>query len=407
MGTEATAWRGPAGRWGVVALASWAVVLAGACAWGVAKPNSHNCYLDYYQQAGRNWAEGRDLYGAVAGCCRYSPLANALLAPPSLAPLWLGALVWRLANAATLLGAVLWWLRACTPSWPPALRAGALLALLPLSVGNIFSAQANPLVIGLLLATTAAAVRGRWNLAAAFCAGACLLKVYPVAVALLLAAAFPRRFGWRFLIALAAGLALPFLLQRPDYVARQYALWLGNLREDDRSGWDLESGYRDLWLLIRLAHLPLGRSAYLGIQLLIAALAGAVCLAGRWLAGWRDVEVLHAALHLGACWMTLCGPATEGATYLLAAPTLAWAVAESWRRPRPWWTRGLLLAAGAAALAALAASLVPHTARITAYGLQPLGVLLLFAGLTAEYVDRLATPRPRAREGAAPRAVAA
>ena len=283
-----------------------------------------------------------------------------------------------------------------------------MLAVIPLSVGNINNGQANPLLLGLLLATTAAAARERWNLAAAFCAAACLLKLYPIALALLLAGAYPRRFTPRFLIALAAGLLLPFAMQHPEYVARQYANWWSNLLGDDRSQGDLAGiGYRDLWLLFCNLHLPISRPAYVGVQLLTAGLVGATCLAGRWLAGWRPTEVLNAALHLSVCWMTLCGPATEAATYMLVAPTLALAFLQCCRGSAPLWQRGLVFASTAAFTAALAGCLMSRTSAWTAYGFHPLGALLLFVAVGADCVRRLSTPGQGVREEAAARARAA
>ena len=47
-------------------------------------------------------------------------------------------------------------------------------------------------------------------------------------------------------------------------------------------------------------------------------------------------ELLTAVVALAACWMMLLGPATESCTYILLAPTLAWAVLESWLVPRSW-----------------------------------------------------------------------
>ena len=45
-----------------------------------------------------------------------------------------------------------------------------------------------------------------------------LFKLYPVAVGLLLAACFPRRFAPKFAVAVLSGVLLPFALQSPDYV---------------------------------------------------------------------------------------------------------------------------------------------------------------------------------------------
>jgi hypothetical protein len=93
-------------------------------------------------------------------------------------------------------------------------------------------------------------------------------------------------------------------------------------------------GYRDLWLLIRLYHVPLTPRGYLVVQLVSAAGCAVLCLALR-LRGRPRREVLAAILVLGTCWMTLCGPATESSTYVLLAPALAWLVfrAESERWP--------------------------------------------------------------------------
>ena len=86
--------------------------------------------------------------------------------------------------------------------------------------------------------------------------------------------------------------------------------------------------YRDLWLLIRLCHVPLTPRGYLGIQLLSAAGCAVLCVAAR-MRGLSRREVLSAILILGTCWMTLCGPATEACTYVLLAPALAWVVVSA------------------------------------------------------------------------------
>src|SRR5262249_52813425 len=101
-------------------------------------------------------------------------------------------------------------------------------------------------------------VRGRGafccSLAAVCLALACLFKIYPIAIGLLLVVIYPGRFGWRLLLALVLGLGVPFLLQHPEYVATQYAGWLHHLQNDDRSGFPREYWYRDLRLLCDVCH---------------------------------------------------------------------------------------------------------------------------------------------------------
>ena len=100
-------------RWMAAALTIWAVLVGGLCVRGLLQPTDHNCYRDYYEQAGRNWFEGRELYQVLGATCRYSPLVTAGFAPLSQTPLWCGSLLWRLVNAGAFLGGLLWWLRAC------------------------------------------------------------------------------------------------------------------------------------------------------------------------------------------------------------------------------------------------------------------------------------------------------
>ena len=96
---------------------------------------------------------------------------------------------------------------------------------------------------------------------------ACLFKVYPIALGLLLAALYPRRFLPRLVVALALGLALPFLFQEPAFVVRQYALWFDYLRADDRSTGNVLFGNTDFQLLFRVWIGPLGTPAYRVIEL--------------------------------------------------------------------------------------------------------------------------------------------
>jgi hypothetical protein len=256
-----------------------------------------------------------------------------------------------------------------------------------LSVGSLNNGQSNPLIAGLLLAAVAGAARRRWNLAAACAAAACLFKGYPLAVGLLLAAVYPRRFAPRLALALAVGLGLPFLAQRPDYVFGQYGEWVRLLGGDDRKDWATANGYRDLWLLFRVAGVPVGKSAYLGLQLAAALGAAAVCVAGR-AVGRPRRQLLTTLLALGVCWMLLCGPATESATYILLAPVLAWAVVAGRDTDATWPARWLPAAAFALLTAAQAACWFPVGKPLHALGVQPLAALVFTGGLLADELGR-------------------
>lgn len=384
--------------WVRTAVTAWAVLLGVVAVRSLVQRGTHDCYKPFFEAAGRNWLHGIDLYQPVTMTCRYSPVANALFAPLALTPTKVGGLLWRGVNAGAFLGGLSWWLRVYAPGWTPARRAGAFLIALPLSIAVINAAQASPLLAGLMTAGTAAAGRGRWNCAAGLVAGACLLKVYPVALALLLGAVFPRRFLPRFLVALAAGLVLPFALQDPAWVARQYQNWWVSLNIDDRTAWPLERSYRDLWMIIRCYGLPVGYRAYVAIQIAVAAAAAAVCLVARWRIGRPDVA--NTALGLSACWMTVLGPATEAGGYILVAPTLAWGMLEAWRRRQPAWVCALLLASAALFAVGSAVTVTANAGELLAYGWHPAAGLLLMTAVAGEGLSGRASVQPAA--GAAP-----
>jgi hypothetical protein len=393
--------RGAADRWRRLAVAAWAAVLLVVCGRGLISARAGGVY-PIFADAGRSWLQGIDLYPEscrpdLDDRFRYSPAVAALFAPFSLLPDRVGGCLWRILNAAAFLGAFAWWCRVFSPLplRGKGSKAALWLLLLPLSVGSMNNGQSNPLVAGLLLAAVAGVARERWNLAAVCVTAACLFKGYPLAIGLLLAAVYPRQFGPRLLLALAAGVALPFALESPGYVARAYADWLGQVSADDRSDVPVINGYRDLWQLIRLAELPVSRGVYLGLQLATAAGVAALCVAGR-AARWPRGRLLTALLALGTCWMMLCGPATESCTYILLAPVLAWAVVEGWQAGRPRAARYLPAAALVLLTLASVACWFPSGKTVHGLGVQPLAALLLTVGLVAEYVVDLV---PRAVRG--------
>lgn len=357
----------------------WAIIVAVVCIRAAAQPYKRTLFTTW-SQAGGDWEHGLDLYRDTwrpdQDQFRYSPLTAALLVPFYHLPLRVGGAVWRLLNAAVLLGGFALWLRKAPLVRTPRQQAILFLLLAPLSLSSLNNGQPNPLIIGLLLAALAAVDGERWSLAAVLIALATAVKVYPLAIGLLLAAAYPRRFALRLLLALALSAVLPFAFQHWDYVYAQYAQWLERLGKDQRWDWPLRMAYRDLWLLIRLFHVPLTPRGYLGVQLLSAAGCAVLCVALR-LRGWPRRNVLAAILILGSCWMTLCGPATESSTYVLLAPALAWVVFraenERWSGLLGLMTRMALLLF----LFCVVRGLWPGVNRIHALGLQPQATLLL------------------------------
>jgi hypothetical protein len=376
-------WLRGLGRLERLTLGLWCAALLAVCVRAALIPR-HNVY-PIFAEAARAWMAGADLYRPVAEPYRYSPLVATLFEPFGLLPDALGGVLWRGLNAGAFVGALAWWCAAALPrDLTRGQRAGLFLLVLPLAVGNLNNGQSNTLVIALLLlAVTSLAARpgDRWHeaLAAGAVALACLFKVYPIAFGLLLALVAPRRFTARFLVLLAVGLVLPFLMQRPGYVADQYLGWLHHLESSDRHDLPRELWYRDVELLCWACHVPLSTAAYRGIQLLAAAGCAGTCLAAR-RAGWERRRLLALVTVLGCSWMTAFGSATESATYVLVAPLAAWAAVEAWsRRQVP--VRGLLVGGYGLLLLAQLANWFPRGKELHMLGVQPFAALLLLAAL--------------------------
>jgi Glycosyltransferase family 87 len=382
-------------RWFQVALAVWAVVLIVICARVLWSPRARSLYPTW-AAAGRDWVAGVDLYHGDLpphlDAYRYGPPIGGLMAPLAVLPERLGGVIWRLGNVAAFLGAFAWWMRVAAPVPSGGVLSegkislntqGVLyLLLLPLALGPLNNAQPNLLLAGLVLAGLAATARRRWNIAAFCLAGAVMLKLYPIALALLICLVYPRRFLPRFLLALLALLALPFLLQEPDYVLRQYRLWwVERLQSGDeaRRFWPPHMAYRDLWLLLRNVGVPITLRIYQILQLGSALFCAVFAIVVVW-RGTPTRPILFLTLTLATCWMMLCGPATESSTYILLAPPLAWMLVVCWGQPCGALARGLITLAGALLLVAVLVGVGPFASAVHGLGIHPLATVLFVLG---------------------------
>ncbi len=378
-------------RWAVTC---WVVLLLSVCGRLIfASPRTHTVY-PIFANAARNWQAGEGMYGKLDGLdyFRYSPAVAAFFVPWTALSDRAGNVLWVLLNAAAFLGGLAWWLRAVALV-PADRRAAVYLLVLPLALISLNNGQSNALILGLLLAATAAAASGRWALCAACVAAATLFKVYPLAVGLLLVACYPRPLTGRLAVALVVGLALPFLFRPPGYVVEQYLGWVQHLRGSDRSAWPLYTCPRDLQMLFRVWLVPLSPAVNQAVQFAAATGFAAVCLAAR-RAGWPTPRLLVLVVGLGCCWMTLLGPATESSTYTLLAPSLAVALVGAWRELAPLWERAALAASFGLFVVTLLVGMFPDSWRFKSLGPQPFAALLLLAVLLAGAWRGLARPAP-------------
>jgi hypothetical protein len=322
-------------RWEWFVLLIWVSVESVICVRSWIRPDIH-CVYPIFDLAGRHWREGSPLYFVAApgiDIFRYSPLMASFFALLSLVPLAMAGVIWRLLNVFVYLAGLCWWLGVIVPEpFTRQQRTIFFLLLLPLSLASLNNGQANLLMVGLMLLTVAA-VRLRWFTVAGFVlALAFWLKLYPIALGLLLVVLYRRRFLLPLIAGLAAGFALPFVLQTPEYVYEQYGQWIAWLKIDNRARHELRLSPRDFRLLLRLCGIVISDSAYTVIQVLTGVLIAACC----WLwqrRGDSERELLFRTTALSFCWMTTFGPATESATWVVLAPALVTLLATCWSRP--------------------------------------------------------------------------
>ena len=336
--TENQKSRLPLGR---IVFTLWTIAVAVIFIKTALKPGSQTVFPVFYTAGGR-WLRAENLYSG-GNDYLYSPLIAAFFAPFSLLPMSLANLAWRALNVATFLGAVGLWLRHGIHQIPRARHALVFLIMLPLSIGSLNNGQSNPLLIALVMTALVMARDERWALAALCIGLVTFLKVYPLAVGLVLALLFPRKFPWRLAVALLALAALSLILQHPSYVLEQYHNWVATRVADERHG-ELTNPPRDFHMLLRVFGVVMEMKFYLVLQMLAGAAVAAVCFIGQW-KGWAKDRLFIALLTLVTCWMLLFGPATESSTYILLAPVISLAAVEVFSRPFPKWMRAMLIAA--------------------------------------------------------------
>ena len=322
------------------ALTLWAVVAAVVAVRTVVAPTSHTI-VPILSGATTHWWADSPLYAD------YAPL-DYFRYPPGFAvvftPFWalgsrLGGILWSFLGIGVFVLGLWRFLRDVAPAeWTPG-RQAAFLALGALgALPGLWNAQSNALAVGLLLIAASELMRRHWWTAAAVLAGSVLIKLTPLAPALLLCTIQPRRLPHRLALFLAAGLLLPFLTRPPDVALYHYREWFQHMAATGAERWP---GFRDawtVWLVLReMLHgrfaspplrEPLDSAVYRIVQLGTAAAALAWCL---WQQRRNDDprRLTTLVLAVGLAWLMLFGPAVEHAGFVFLTPVLNWALLEA------------------------------------------------------------------------------
>lgn len=378
----------------VVAL--WMVVIAVVAIRGYLQPRKNSVYPIYYLAAenflrsgpvygNQNHDQGIDVY-------RYPPCCTVLFLPFTLMEENLGSLVWRCLQGFALLGATLCLgLRICHfpgdfGREPRGMASALLLLSLPLSVSSLNNGQLNCLVSAGLVMALVLSLEGKWTVAGMILAFPVIFKIFPIALVLLLGIVAPVRFSLGFLGTLFFLIGWPFLAFDTAYLSAQYREWWSFLGGDGRHHWPIEAGYRDLWMLLRLAGFEIPVPIYQAIQV---SLGLACALWIGWMSwGKTNPKAPVACYLISILWMMLCGPSTESSTYTIAAPVLGLCAVGALKGRDGLLARLLL---GLGCLLLMFGALVPafpHGNRLQAWGIQPLGALFLTMGVVVSHFWR-------------------
>jgi hypothetical protein len=383
-------------RWEVAAALVWGGLAFGFAIYAFLFPWSHTVF-NIYAPAAHKWWAGEDIYVRGIEYYRYSPLFAIGLTPLALLPEGLGNALWKTFNIAFFaFGLGAWARRALPLALNHTQRAALFLLAVPLALHSMYIGQANLLMLGAVLLALAAAAEEHWNRAALWLALATLIKGYPLALGLLLAALYPRRFALRFVAALSLGLLVPFATQWPDVVAAQYASWWSHLGESTHI---MRERLRSLDQLFVIYGQPLSPEIFQLLEVLAGGVVLCLCAWQRRREGQLRGQLLLIFL-LFSVWVVLFGPATESCTYVVMAPAIAWSLVEAFHRPAGWATH-FLLVCSLLLMGPLVTDLFGPTIRNFAnqHGSQPLGALLfLLYPLTA-----LGRVTPKVPQGNLPR----
>jgi hypothetical protein len=382
-----------------LAVVVWVLMLLGVAGRVAFSKPSSQTVLPIYLNGSERWARGEDVYADQPPLDRYRnpPPFAAAFVPFTLLPEKAAGVAWRVASAAVFLLGLGRWVRHGLPRpLTPAQSGATFLLAAPLALSSLNNGQTNLIVGGFLLLGASAAGAGRWRSAGLWLAAAAALKVYPLAVGLLVGLGAPRRvFPW--LAAGCVGFALfPFLCQDPGYVLEMYRHQFAAVGADDRTFAELGRAPRDLYLVFRVWLVPPPPPVYLAVKLAAAAaMAGLVWRTARQTPDPRATAA--PALHLGCVWITVLGPATETHTYTLLAATAAAVLLFAFanRRESGGRTRLALALLGYALLISpVIRDVFPNGTPFQALGPQPVGGLLILVVVVWNVIRRGRQRRP-------------
>jgi alpha-1,2-mannosyltransferase len=316
---------------------AWIAVAIAASIHAVVSPVRHNLW-PVFREGALGWGAGAAIYD-TANYFRYSPAFAVLLSPFAVLPSAVGNVLFDLCGLALLAVAIRRLVRVVFPAGLLSKNEPAVLLLaLPGVVRSVWCSQAHTWSAALVFLAAAALVEERWWAAALALALAVHLKMAPIALAGVVAAAWPGAMGGRLLAAIVAFVPLPLLRGHPADAVALYARWFARLR----ILWSARfPSFRDLRHVFEATGVPIPTPGYRILQLLagVAVLLWTRRLVRR---GGSRACTVSGIFALTIVWMLVLGPAVEFVQFPLLAPWVGAALLAAWRRPKERLALGLI-----------------------------------------------------------------
>jgi Glycosyltransferase family 87 len=356
----------------------------------VSKPTSQTV-LPIYLHAGERWLAEKCLYAPILweDLFRNPPVVALGFAGLTYLPEKLAGLLLRLGSIALFLTGM-WRVRqTLLPEWSVNRVGWWFFIAAILVIPSFNNGQLNILIAAGALHGVVAVIQKRYTEAAFWLGGIGWLKLYPIAVGLLVVLVAPPKFTLRLFLVGLLGALLPFAFHSQEYVFQEYECFIHYMREDNRNLAHESRMPRD-WTTIPRALLGYPPST----TTIQAVSLGMAMVCAGWVL-WRRHRQPHLAiLVLSHTWMTAFGPATESVSYSLLAATAPLVLL---RPGQPRWEQALAGVGVFLLLDVILRGMFPNDQALTLLGVQPLGALLICLSYLLSLPENAASPRPEVR----------
>ncbi len=292
-------------------------------------PGSHTVYPIFVVGSER-WIHDLPIHvqdPSVSDLFRYTPTFAVLFTPFAVLPPALGQALWGLFSVGGLFFSLYLAARKLLPGeWPLQRRLHFYSLSLVGSLSGLWSGQTNSLILAFAIFASVCVLEKRWTLAAVCLTLPIYVKLWPVALAMLLIAHRPKELAWRFALCMLVFAAIPFFTKPYGEVVLRYQEWIEFQHGLHQVRW---GGYRDFWTIWETLWPPVSSVGYMALQLISAFGVFLWCMRQKFRA-LDEKELLVAILSMWTAWQLLFGPGTEQLTYCIIGPWAAWAVLQSW-----------------------------------------------------------------------------